>query len=93
MQLNQLLECSTSSCHRWHIDSDTVVAVAGILLVTHIVLICRARKGLTFYLARGLDILEAFQRSLLFAFMPLVRRWWRQIKVEHNRVQAKVVAQ
>lgn len=66
-------------------------AVLVFAVTLHLFLILYKRRGLTFYAGRLFDILEAFQRSLLFAFLPLARRWWRQMKVEVVIVRSKVV--
>lgn len=74
-------------CPRLHVESEVITAAVIVLVVTHAMCLILLRRGLTYYLARAFDVLEAAQRASVSCAVPVFRRWRRQVAVELTAIQ------
>lgn len=88
--MKPLLLDTPAVCARLHVESEAITAALIVLVVTHAMCLILLRRGLTYYLARLFDVLEAMQRASVSCAVPVFRRWRRQLVVELTAIQNEV---
>lgn len=67
--------------------SDPTKAAVALFIMVHGILAILTGRSLFYWLARGLDVLEAGQLATMRCLQPWGRRWVRQWKVEYRRLE------